>query len=861
MPDFQPKVWANTPSGNTPIAAEELNRIEGGVFSRGDVKRVVANSTKVYPARPSTSLTSYIEWIGENEPTAAEINDTWFDLTNNIYRLRMSSSAWAPTLSSGGSGGAGGGDGNTGVINSDGNMLSVAQYDGGADITQYNVVSTGVSISSTDAWAAVGVSSIRVDITSSSLVKTGSGLKPSGLVTVKPNTQYTVKATVNNQTVVVPFVLQINWRDANNAGISTSKSTAKTLSFNAPEDLTVNATSPSTAGFAYMQLLWDATTPVGGDYYYTDAWEFKLTPIDAPTTPVVNPDKGANQPASAYTSTTRNPYLWPFSETSVWNLGIATAATFTDGTDAATLEFRNPDGGVWINQGQYSHPIYYARTTDTTVLWTDKGTAGRSGVFRAAPGEVRANGTDKHMHTMSPYGRFVDEMIGVNPADSVNPGLGGTCSRHQRVDMYGDGRGPQNGVRAYGGSAIGGLIRSWEIDKTHPSYDGEIHHPLAFALSAVNQYYSGGAGGYDSSGNGSSKGYVWPATEQDYAASSIYKGNIPMGALFAIPSTVDVTTLGLSSDWALMLARACQKYGAYNTDTSTLLTFYVEPSAPGDFRSALIANGQSDLIKIINAMSRVTNSAVDTPGGAAIGAPRLVPTVKPLATQATVTPLSPNGSIRFVGSTAASTTFQQTMSFAVPAGTQTGDFLVMCVTAGNDKTITQPSDWTRVGGTAAGTRRQYMFTKFVAAGDTSYSFSNSAANNGWSGILHVYRGVNTTTPVGEVQTRASTSALRSWSFGLVTPEQKGEVILQSSGWDRTSTTIYDENAVTVQGGGTVTSAHKWVNATTATGISLNITGTPSIGAGLILRIKPATPAPLSALSGYSKSDRPSASKL
>lgn len=94
--DFPQKTWFNNAPGGTPITAEELNRIEAGIATRGDVRRVVA-SGNVYPTRPSG--VAYVEWIGAVAPAAAVIGDSWIDLTLGVYRYRDTLSTWSPSTS------------------------------------------------------------------------------------------------------------------------------------------------------------------------------------------------------------------------------------------------------------------------------------------------------------------------------------------------------------------------------------------------------------------------------------------------------------------------------------------------------------------------------------------------------------------------------------------------------------------------------------------------------------------------------------------------------------------------------------------------------------------------------------------
>ena len=323
---------------------------------------------------------------------------------------------------------------------------------------------------------------------------------------------------------------------------------------------------------------------------------------------------------------TRDATLHPFRSDSVWNLPIGTEATFADTTDPATRDFiaTNINGmniNTWANWDTYSHPITFASSSDPWATVTDYNDSSRSGSYYIPSAAAIATGTDRHMHIINPARTFIDEAWDVTRQSSTAYRVG----RHHKIDLYGNGIGPQNGVRAYGGSAIGGLIRGWETNPSHPKYTGKIQHALAVAVDRVQLYYSGGWSGYDANGYGTAKGYVWPATEQDWGSETNYKGNVPMGAYFAIPPSVDINALGLSPQ-GKMVAQALQDYGAYVTDaTGATVAFYLEPTAPSSFVTAL----RNDLPLIRSKMRRVTNNSSSTPNGPGTRRVPLLPDLAP----------------------------------------------------------------------------------------------------------------------------------------------------------------------------------------------------------------------------------------
>jgi hypothetical protein len=280
--------------------------------------------------------------------------------------------------------------------------------------------------------------------------------------------------------------------------------------------------------------------------------------------------------------------LLPFSSDSVWRAPLGDGDP-PDGSDASpqTLALRlgsevdSPDStDSWINAEQYSLPVVQADACDPLVTFdVESGTDDLGDAAVRIPDDAEpAQGTDAHLLVIQPDHRTVVEMW---TAEHTGPGAW-KAGRVEVVDLKGSGIGPDNGVRAYGGSALGGLIRTWEIDPDDPNFtDGVIRHPLAMALPSSMLSYTGGDPGYDEAGNGTALGYVAPATEQDYDSPWTYGGPIPMGSRIVLPHDVDLDSLDLSPEQRA-IAQALQDYGAYVTDRTSdgTVAFYAEPTAP-----------------------------------------------------------------------------------------------------------------------------------------------------------------------------------------------------------------------------------------------------------------------------------------
>ena len=238
----------------------------------------------------------------------------------------------------------------------------------------------------------------------------------------------------------------------------------------------------------------------------------------------------------------------------------------------------DPNLGGTVNAASWSHPVFQASGTDAIrqIMWDGQSVA----IHVPANAEASA-GEDGHLHIIDPTGTYVDEMY--------NARISGTSifvDNYIRYDLRGSGVG-QGSVRAYGGSALGGLIRTWELQW------GTIKHALAFAIPASKQR----------------SGPVWPATTQDSWGDSSYSGSIPMGSLFAIPRSIDLNGLGLSRE-GLVIATALQNYGAYDVDTSDGFVFDAEPSSEG-----LLDGARNDIPELRSLLRVVTDNGPWTVGG------------------------------------------------------------------------------------------------------------------------------------------------------------------------------------------------------------------------------------------------------
>jgi hypothetical protein len=373
----------------------------------------------------------------------------------------------------------------------------------------------------------------------------------------------------------------------------------------APGSLTFRSYSGTgTGGALIFQTVRTALVPVpAAEQLVINLWVFNLpdavpkpTPGSATPTSVVLRDFSfvpATPPAA-----TRTAWLWPFATTSFWNTPIGDGATYEASTATATANLLNTTFGMALNGDRWSHPTYRAAAGDPVVTVSEVDSSPRTITFQAVPASEPsqpplAEGGDCNWHQVQPDGQFMYENWQAvwTGATTLN------CGYNVRVDLLGDGR---TGARAYGGSAIGGMVRQHEIASRN------IPHAISIALT----------------GNQLKSGFVWPARSQDSNGATSYAGQIPMGSLVAIPRTVDLSTLGLNAD-ALALATALQLYGGYITARSGNMAMYVEPGSNATRVSAM----RSQVAAIKAQLRVVTNNSQTTPGGPGNRLAPLAPTV------------------------------------------------------------------------------------------------------------------------------------------------------------------------------------------------------------------------------------------
>lgn len=260
---------------------------------------------------------------------------------------------------------------------------------------------------------------------------------------------------------------------------------------------------------------------------------------------------------------TRDPLLQPFSEKSIWNMPIGSDAVYVHAhIEPAT------DAGMTMDED------YIVMTPDEEVISIYENRAGwdrnkdrcvkEGGVLFSAPIPASFIVSKETWDGLTPNAGLAVLMADKRTIKQTQPfakcGTNEATSQYvfADTDIYGQGL-----YGAHGGSglsAIGGAIRAHELTPT----SGPIKHALKINLFGRRNIY------YDEQ----TKGFRWPASRADaYANNNYYQDRsnpvVPecrMGALLAIPASMNIQDLQLETEPAKIIAQALQDYGAYLVD-------------------------------------------------------------------------------------------------------------------------------------------------------------------------------------------------------------------------------------------------------------------------------------------------------
>jgi hypothetical protein len=291
-------------------------------------------------------------------------------------------------------------------------------------------------------------------------------------------------------------------------------------------------------------------------------------------------------PSSQLPTLYRTTAQQPFASDSIWNTPVGSAAIYESSSSTATASLLASSPAINDTLNGYGFYINVAMPSDPlgTGSYTDS-TSGTTYTFthRMPYQAVISSGTDKSMRIID--GRFAYDYW---KATKVND-LTYSASYISQTDLLGSGIG--SGTRAAKWPTAGGLVRTYELVSCY------IPHALAMSIPAAAL----------------KRGFVWPALSED-ALTVTYSGEVPMGSFFAIPSTIDITTLGLSPE-GYALAECLQNYGAYIGDQSGSAAIFVEGEAALTVRPALERMRTDWTAMLFPLLRRVTNVSTGVPGG------------------------------------------------------------------------------------------------------------------------------------------------------------------------------------------------------------------------------------------------------
>ncbi len=351
---------------------------------------------------------------------------------------------------------------------------------------------------------------------------------------------------------------------------------------------------------------------------------------------------------------TRDPFLAPFSDDSIWNTPIGSKARYIlPGVFPTTGYYSGDDIELFFksHKNDPAAPIY------APYEWTQRceGTLNQVGPVTLkipasliVPDSIDANGVFSTPNNAAAFllddDRTVFQIEPLARCEAGGPIYGFYDMQHPTQDIYGPG--PYGTHFGSGLSAFGGSIRYGELTGSAP-----ITHSLHLEVSPDLLYYSASS---------PTPGYRWPADRTDGSAPDNYLGTNPsivMGTLTAIPPTITAASLGLQTVPGRKLFLALQNYGAYIVDNTgdASYAFGLQKEADGEFLEHYgfpfygdVENSTtpaqlawiSDYQKLIQSLAVVDNNTEGQPGGPGR---RLAPYALPFGAQDKTPPTTPNG--------------------------------------------------------------------------------------------------------------------------------------------------------------------------------------------------------------------------
>ncbi|MEL7533338.1 MAG: T9SS type A sorting domain-containing protein [Bacteroidota bacterium] len=285
--------------------------------------------------------------------------------------------------------------------------------------------------------------------------------------------------------------------------------------------------------------------------------------------------------SSIYAQNSRDPFLWPFADSSIWNMPIGDQAVYVPALIEQAMSFgMTVDEDIIVLRPQenlQSVHTNYAGWDNTKDRCPIEGpilfAAPIPPAFIVSPSTWDGSTPNSGLAVLMPDGRTIKQ---TQPFSQCIAGQSTSQFVPPDVDLYGVGIGGAHG--GSGLSAIGGTLRLGELDDANDT----IRHALKVNLYAARNLY------YDVT----TEGYRWPAIRADSYAAGVYGTQrtqplvtaCRMGALLALPIWLDLDSMAFESVPGRILAEAFQKYGAYLVDDTAWDVYAIETEWSPDGR-------------------------------------------------------------------------------------------------------------------------------------------------------------------------------------------------------------------------------------------------------------------------------------
>jgi hypothetical protein len=317
-------------------------------------------------------------------------------------------------------------------------------------------------------------------------------------------------------------------------------------------------------------------------------------------------------------------------------------------------------------------------------------------------------------------------------------GGGGGAGNNGGISIFGGGGGAHGliavgGNSVYGGAGGGGNTLSFSI------FGGQGGNTTVAPTSP-----GGGGGSVATSGQNGARGEVrvWVMGTAGTTAG------VPTYTLTANTTTLYEGSSVLYTISTTNIANGTNLYYAINTTASSATSADFTTAVNG---AIIINGGTGTFILTANNDAKTANEAfqIDVRTGSTTGSI--------LASNGSVSIIPVT--IQYIGGAGGDSTV------TIPVGAQDNDLLVaFTFRDGNATPPSLPAGWTNIG-TGANSASVRLCYKLRAAADTSVTFTNGTAS-----IVHVYRGVNTASPIGNSAIQMNTSGVISWpAFTMTNP--------------------------------------------------------------------------------------------